>query len=97
MSDQQSSDQHTRDGQVQRAKRLREQIETLKSGRPSQPLPGHAKSLREQIEERRQRSQRPSSRRTRPVSRVLKARQPLLRASWLDGEETSSLQLSVSI
>ena len=52
MSDQEGSDQHTRDGQVQRAKQLREQIETLKSGRPSQPLPGHAKSLREQIEER---------------------------------------------
>jgi hypothetical protein len=52
MSDQHSSDQHTRDGQVQRAKQLREQIEALKSGRPSEALPGHAKSLQEQIEER---------------------------------------------
>jgi hypothetical protein len=45
------SDQHTQDGQVQRAKRLREQIESLKSGQRSEP-PGRAKSLREQIEER---------------------------------------------
>jgi len=45
------SDQHTQEGQVQRAKRLREQIEGLKSGQRSQP-PGRAKSLREQIEER---------------------------------------------
>ncbi len=45
------SDQHTKEGQVQRAKRLREQIEGLKSGQRSEP-PGRAKSLREQIEER---------------------------------------------
>lgn len=45
------SDQHTQEGQVQRAKRLREQIESLKSGRPI-PAPAHGKSLREQIEER---------------------------------------------
>ncbi len=49
MSDQDS--QHTREGQVQRAKRLREQIESLKSGRTVEP-PGHEKSLREQIEDR---------------------------------------------
>jgi hypothetical protein len=49
MSDQDS--QHTQEGQVQRAKRLREQIEGLKSGRPIEP-PGHEKSLREQIEDR---------------------------------------------
>jgi hypothetical protein len=51
MSDQHSSDQHTQEGQVQRAKRLREQIEGLKSGRRD-PAPGHEKSLREQVEER---------------------------------------------
>ncbi|MGA2879841.1 MAG: hypothetical protein ABSG13_12895 [Bryobacteraceae bacterium] len=45
------SDQHTQEGQVQRAKRLREQIESLKSGRPVE-TPGHEKSLREQIEDR---------------------------------------------
>jgi hypothetical protein len=45
------SDQHTQEGQVQRAKRLREQIESLKSGRSIEP-PGHGQSLREQIEER---------------------------------------------
>ena len=45
------SDQHTKEGQLQRAKRLREQIESLKSGRPI-PEAGRAKSLREQIEER---------------------------------------------
>jgi len=51
MSDQDSSDQHTREGQVQRAKRLRQQIEGLKSG-PRGETPSHQKSLREQIEER---------------------------------------------
>jgi hypothetical protein len=51
MSDQQASDQHTREGQVERAKRLRVQIENLKSGQRSAP-PGAVKSLREQIGER---------------------------------------------
>jgi len=46
-----SDQQHTQEGQRQRAKRLREQIEGLKSGLPIQP-PVHEKSLREQIEER---------------------------------------------
>jgi hypothetical protein len=45
------SDQHTQEGQIQRAKRLREQIEGLKAGRQVE-TPGHEKSLREQIEER---------------------------------------------
>lgn len=49
MSDQHSSE-HAREGQVQRAKRLREQIESLKTGQGSEA--GHPKSLREQIEER---------------------------------------------
>jgi len=46
-----SDQQHTEEGQRQRAKRLREQIESLKLGRPIQP-PVHGQSLREQIEER---------------------------------------------
>jgi len=50
-SDHDSSDQHTLEGQVQRAKRLREHIEDLKAGRPIE-TPGHPKSLREQIDER---------------------------------------------
>jgi hypothetical protein len=50
-SDQASSDQHTLEGQVQRAERLREHIESLKAGRPIE-TPGHPQSLREQIEER---------------------------------------------
>ncbi|MGP0074983.1 MAG: hypothetical protein ACLPWF_23985 [Bryobacteraceae bacterium] len=49
--DQDSSDQHTLEGQVERAKRLREHIESLKSGRPIE-TPEHPKSLREQIDER---------------------------------------------
>ncbi len=56
MSDQHSPDQskpdeHTREGQIQRAKRLREQIEGLKSGGSNQ-APHGEKSLREQIEDR---------------------------------------------
>ena len=38
--------------QVARAKRLREQIESLKSGRRPQPDPEHKPSIREQVEER---------------------------------------------
>ncbi len=45
------SDQHTQDGQAQRAKRLREQIERLKSGSATEQ-PAHIQSLREQIEDR---------------------------------------------
>ena len=43
---------HTQQGQNERARRLREQIERLKSGRPEEDRPGKAKSLKEQIEER---------------------------------------------
>ena len=46
------SDPHTQQGQDERAKRLRQQIENLKSGTPSSVDPEHKKSLREQIEER---------------------------------------------
>jgi hypothetical protein len=40
--------------QVARAKRLRERIEALKSGRPVPADPQHRPSLREQVEERSQ-------------------------------------------
>ena len=46
------SDSHTAEGQVQRAKRLREQIAKLKSGAPAKP--SDEKSLREQVDERAQ-------------------------------------------
>ena len=45
------SDSHTLEGQAQRAKRLREQIEALKSGTRVEPA-NHPKSLREQVEDR---------------------------------------------
>jgi cell division protein FtsB len=50
------SDEHTQEGQLQRAKRLREQIENLKSGQPI-PAAGHTESLREQVEERARQAQ----------------------------------------
>jgi len=43
---------HTQQGQNERARRLREQIERLKSGRSDDDRPGKPKSLKEQIEER---------------------------------------------
>ena len=45
------SPSHTQQGQIERARRLREHIEKLKSGQPAEE-PSQAKSLREQIEER---------------------------------------------
>jgi len=45
------NDPHTLEGQAQRAKRLREQIELLKSGKAPE-RPAENESLREQIEER---------------------------------------------
>jgi hypothetical protein len=45
------SDPHTLEGQAQRATRLREQIENLKSGKQPE-RPEKNKSLREQVEER---------------------------------------------
>lgn len=45
-------DPHTREGQVERAKRLRAHIEDLKAGKQVPDSPEHKKSLREQIEER---------------------------------------------
>jgi len=47
------SDPHTLEGQVQRAKRLRQQIEKLKSGERPGPV-SRPESLREQVEERAQ-------------------------------------------
>jgi hypothetical protein len=44
--------------QIERSKRLREQIERLKSGRPSK-RPDRPKSLREQVEERVNRLRKP--------------------------------------
>jgi hypothetical protein len=61
--------EHAREGQIQRAKRLREQIEGLKSGRRG-PAPGHEKSLREQVEERANQG-RPAD----EVRRIVRARQ----------------------
>jgi hypothetical protein len=55
------SDSHTLEGQVQRAKRLREQIEGLKSGTRA-PQPDHPKSLREQVEERARQGKKPKDR-----------------------------------
>ena len=46
------TDPHTRQGQTERAKRLRQQIENLKSGVPRPDSPEHQKSIREQVEER---------------------------------------------
>ncbi|HUI79632.1 MAG TPA: hypothetical protein VLY24_17020 [Bryobacteraceae bacterium] len=50
MPDAESS--HIQEGQIARAKRLRQQIERLKSNEPAEQPTSHPKSLREQIEER---------------------------------------------
>lgn len=49
MADQSS---HTEEGQVERAKRLREHIERLKKGQPQPAQIGKPKSLKEQVSER---------------------------------------------
>lgn len=46
------TDPHTREGQIERARRLRAHIEDLKSGKQIPDSPDRKKSLREQIEER---------------------------------------------
>jgi len=46
-------DSHTEEGQIERARRLREQIERLKTGLPPRGSQG-PKSLKEQIAEREQ-------------------------------------------
>ena len=45
--------------QVARAKRLREHIESLKSGRP-EPAPGRKPSIKEQVDERSSEAERRS-------------------------------------
>ena len=42
---------HTSEGQIEKAKRLRERIESLKSGHAPAPE-GHDKSLHDRVEER---------------------------------------------
>jgi hypothetical protein len=43
---------HVEQGQIERAKRLREHIDRLKQGQPEPPDPKKEKSLKEQIAER---------------------------------------------
>ena len=43
---------HLEQGQIERARRLREKIEQLKSGAPPKQEPGAKKSIKEQIAER---------------------------------------------
>jgi hypothetical protein len=50
---------HEQKGQVERAQRIRQQIERLKSGRSEDDRPDEDKSLREKVEERSKQSQKP--------------------------------------
>ncbi len=43
---------HTKEGQIERAKRLRNHIDRLKQGQPEPASPNKGKSLKEQIAER---------------------------------------------
>jgi hypothetical protein len=54
MADQSSADQssHTEQGQIERAKRLREHIDRLKKGQPEPAQISKPKSLKEQVSER---------------------------------------------
>ena len=49
---------HTQQGQIERARRLREQIEKLKSGKPDGESDGQ--SIREQVEKRARKSRQSS-------------------------------------
>lgn len=51
---------HQQKGQVERAQRIRQQIERLKSGRSEDDRPDEDKSLREQVEERSKQSKKPA-------------------------------------
>ena len=51
---------HEQKGQIERAQRIRQQIERLKSGRPEDDRPDTDKSLREQVEERSKQSKKPA-------------------------------------
>jgi hypothetical protein len=50
---------HEQKGQLERAQRIRQQIERLKSGRSEDDRPSEDKSLREQVEERSKQSKKP--------------------------------------
>jgi chorismate mutase len=51
---------HEQKGQIERAQRIRQQIERLKSGRSEEDRPDTDKSLREQVEERSKQSKNPA-------------------------------------
>ncbi|HKD14569.1 MAG TPA: hypothetical protein VKE71_08465 [Candidatus Angelobacter sp.] len=52
---------HLEQGQIERARRLREKIEQLKSGAPPKQEPGAKKSIKEQIAEREAEQKRTES------------------------------------
>jgi hypothetical protein len=51
---------HEQKGQVERAQRIRQQINRLKSGRSEDDRPDADKSLREQVEERAKQTKKPA-------------------------------------
>jgi hypothetical protein len=51
---------HEQKGQVERAQRIRQQIERLKSGRSQDDRPDEDKSLREQVEDRAKQDKKPA-------------------------------------
>jgi hypothetical protein len=51
---------HEQKGQVERAQRIRQQIERLKSGRSQDDRPDEEKSLREQVEEHAKEAKKPA-------------------------------------
>ena len=57
MADQKDDSEAAR---VERARRLREEIANLQSGKPDPPPPGRKKSIREQIEEAERKRKRKS-------------------------------------
>jgi hypothetical protein len=50
---------HEQKGQVERAQRIRQQIDRLKSGQSPDDRPDTDKSLREQVEERAKQTKKP--------------------------------------
>jgi hypothetical protein len=51
---------HEQKGQVERAQRIRRQIDRLKSGQPQDDRPDADKSLREQVEDRAKQTKKPA-------------------------------------
>jgi hypothetical protein len=51
---------HEQKGQIERAQRIRQQIDRLKSGQPQDDRPDADKSLREQVEERAKQTKKPA-------------------------------------